>query len=234
MEKIFDLINKCACQIERNFIEDSFKYFNEKDLHFTFQEYWKKTCPKGPFHIHREYPVLVKGTEFGNGQQKENRNAFIDIVITEINKNNGAEKPIFGIEMFLGKFIDECIIENNSREYVCTNSNLTAEAAMEHLNGDIYKLKKTTPDNYFLLYFIVHSFSISTSGRRRERIVRISQITEMLRSNSNLDQNRLVIIEVLFENGIKTNRKNLELCEIKPPLSICNDNLVTQPSSYFL
>lgn len=219
-QKIFDLIKQCAYQIERNFVEDSFKYFNEKDLHFTFQEYWKMICPKGPFHIHREYPVLITGAEFGNDHQKENKNAYIDIAITEFNDEK-MEKPIFGIEMFLGKYIDDGIIKINSREYVYTKSNLTAEEAASHLNDDIYKLKKTTPNDYFLLYFIVHSFFRRTSGRRNKRIIRISQITDLLRNNVNVAQNRLVIIEVLFENGIRTDRKKLGLDEISPPVSLC-------------
>ena len=230
MEQIINLIKQCACEIEGSFIEDPFKYFNEKDLHFAFQECWKKSCPKGPFHIHREYPVLVEAGEFGAGQKKEYKNGYIDIVITNLNEEN-KEKPIFGIEMFLGKYIDEGVIEINSREYIYTKSNINSDIALQHLDQDVYKLQKAMQDNYFLFYFIIHLFSRETSGRRNERIQRISQITDELRNYSNVDKDRLVIIEILFENGMRTNREELGLREIESPSSLCDESLTIQPNS---
>ena len=215
--EILDIMKQCICVIESSFIKDPFKYFNEKDIHFTLQKCLKEKYPKGPIHIHREYPVKVEGDEYGEGQEKQYRTAYIDLAITKLNGNH--EKPIFGIEVYLGKFIDEGLINLDTREYVLNRSSEQAHTAVKHLKKDAWKLKKAVPNNYFLLYFIIHSFFRKTSGRRNERIKRISEITNELRSNKKIDQNRLVIIEVLFEKGERTNRIDLGLDEIRPPAS---------------
>ncbi len=215
--EIFDTMKQCIYEIECCFIKDPFKYFNEKDIHFKLQECLKKKNPKGPIHIRREYPVQVKGDEYGDGQEKKNKTAYIDLAITMLNGNQ--EEPIFGLEMFLGKFIDEGLMNLNSREYFLNRSTQQAKTAVKHLEKDLWKLKKAVPNKYFLLYFIVHSFYRKTSGYRNERIKRISEITNKLRKNKNIDQNRLVIIEVIFEKGERTNRIDLGLNDIGPPES---------------
>lgn len=214
MDNLAEFINQCVNNIAGKFTDDPFKYFNEKDLHFELQEQFKMKYPSGPYYIHREYPVPVKDFEYGKGKEKRRKTAAIDIVATSFD-NSMSETPLFGVEMFLGKFNDEGLITVGPREYFLTKSNLTAEKAREHLEDDYWKLKRTTPSSYLLVYFLTHVFTGRTPGRRRERISRISWITDALRSHTEVDQNRLVIIETIYENGVKTNRQELGIPTLK-------------------
>lgn len=210
MNSLTNSIKQCIINVAEKFINDPFKYFSEKDLHFELQEQFKNKYPNGPYHIHREYPVLVKNFEFGEGKMKRNKSAHIDIVVTSL-ENAISEKPLLGIEMFWGKFNDKGLINIGSRGYFLTQSALTYEYALEHLHKDYWKLKRITPNNYFFVYFLTHVFTRETPGCRRERIKRISQITDALRNYTEINQERLIIIETIYENGIQTNRRELGL-----------------------
>lgn len=210
MDNLTDSIKQCIINVEEKFINDPFKYFAEKDLHFELQEQFKNKYPNGPYYIHREYPVVVKNFEFGKGKMKQSKSAYIDIVVTSL-ENAISEKPLLGIEMFLGKFNDNGLINIGSRRYFLTQSNLTYEYALEHLQKDYWKLNRIIPNNYFFVYFLTHVFTRETVGHRRERIKRISQITDALRNYTEISQERLIIIETIYENGIQTNRQELGL-----------------------
>ena len=214
MNNLENILMKCIKITANKFINDPFKYFAERDLHFELQEQLKETYPNGPYYIHPEYPVLVENYEFGKGKMKPRKTASIDMVITKLN-DDLYEKPLIGIEMLLGKFNDGGLINIGPRSYYLTKSNLTDTEALEHLKGDWWKLSRTTPDNYYLLYFLTHVFTRDTEGRRRERIERISRITNTLRSYSAIDQKRLIIVEVIYERGMRTSREELGLGEME-------------------
>ena len=216
MDNLTEFINQCVSNVAGKFINDPFKYFAERDLHFELQEQFKEKYPSGPYYIHREYPVLVENFEFGKGEVKPRKNAMIDIVVTSDNAKK--EKPLLGIEMFLGKFNDEGLITVGGRTYFLTKSNLTDKKALGHLKDDYWKLNRITPDKYLLVYFITHVFK--TRSRRSERIERISKITKALQSYTEVNQDRLIIIEVIYENGIKTNRQELSLPKLKSNISL--------------
>jgi len=214
MENVTEVINECVINVAEKFVNDPFKYFDEGDLHFELQEQFKKKYPSGPYYAHREYPLPVENFEFGKGKEKKSKTAWIDIVVTNLG-DTVSEKPLLGIEMFLGNFNDEGLIAIGSRKYFLTNSHFTDKDALEHLKDDYWRLKKKTPNKYLLVYFLTHVFTRKTSGRRMERISRISKITDALRSYTKIDQNRLVIIETIYDDGIETNRQELGLPTLK-------------------
>jgi len=211
MENLTEFINQCIRDVADKFIKDPFKYFAEPDLHFEFQEHFKAKYQNGPYFIHREYPVIVENFEFGKGTRKPNKDARIDIVITNLDDEK-KERPLLGIEMYLGKFNDEGLISLGERTYFIPRSSFSDKKILKHLERDYWKLSRITPNRYFLVYFITHVFN--TRKRLRRRIERISEITTALQSYPEVSKDRLIIIEAIYENGLPRSRKELNLPEL--------------------
>lgn len=207
-----DLVRQCIHDLARIFQENPFQFSSEKHLHRTFAELFRSKDPESEFDLQIEYPVPVSGTEYGRGRVMRNRDAHIDITFTQ----HGATQPVLlGIEMGWGKGHDEGQVQIGDHSYAIPESSISPQEAMGHLERDVWKLCKETPNNYLLVYFFSHSFNERAGvGRLARRAKKIKEVTDLLRSYKGVDQDRLIFVESLFLNGKATSRHALNLPEL--------------------
>lgn len=210
-----ELVRQCINELARIFQENPFQFSDEKDLHLRFIELFGAKHSAQEFVLHREYGVMVHDAEYGRGRAKPNRNAYIDIVLTGTDPAR-SQVPVLGIEMDLAKGHDCGELRVGDQCYILPKSIVSPQHVIQHLKDDTWKIRKVTPNSYFLIQFISHSFSNrSGTGRQGERAKRISEITDPLREFPGIDQDRFTIVESLFLNGKPTTRRALNLPELK-------------------
>lgn len=140
--------------LQKEFEDNPYKFFNEKDLHFRFMELWysKYSQKLHGLDIIREYALPLE-----TGRRKKVRR-HIDFLI-----ENGETK--IGLEFFLGKFLI-CNKESEEqyfdifhgdlpRKYCVKKSYFSFKSFKEHVKGDLRKLGRLKLKRRIIVCFFV-------------------------------------------------------------------------------